>query len=88
MKRKYQNKQLWCECQLVTLWNAYKFLGKEPPTIGSGELLVQIEGASMELVLTSQKKEKDQELKKRILEFSRKGETHVHEQYSHNKERR
>jgi len=37
MNKKYQNNQLWCECQLVALWNACKFLGKEPPILGSSD---------------------------------------------------
>ena len=35
--KKFQNKQLWCECQLVALWNAYRFLGGDPPVIGTKE---------------------------------------------------
>jgi hypothetical protein len=35
--KKYQNKQLWCECWLVSLWNAYRFFGKIPPTMGTPE---------------------------------------------------
>lgn len=37
---KYQNNQLWCECQLVSLWNAFRFFGKEPPIIGTGEYCI------------------------------------------------
>ena len=32
---KYQNIQVWSECQLVALWNAYRFHGKEPPKLKS-----------------------------------------------------
>jgi len=34
---KYQNNQLWCECRLVSLWNAYRFFRKNPPIIGTKE---------------------------------------------------
>lgn len=34
---KYQNTQFFCECQLVALWNAYRFHGKEPPKLKSWE---------------------------------------------------
>lgn len=37
MQERYQNKQLYCECQLVALWNAYRFLGGTPPVIGTKE---------------------------------------------------
>lgn len=32
---KYQNKQRWCECQLVALWNAHKLLVPIPPKFGT-----------------------------------------------------
>lgn len=32
---KYQNIQFWSECQLVALWNAYRFHSKEPPKLKS-----------------------------------------------------
>ena len=32
---KYQNIQFWSECQLVALWNAYRFHGKKPPELES-----------------------------------------------------
>lgn len=32
---KYQNYQLWSECQLVALWNAARFYGINVPKIGS-----------------------------------------------------
>ena len=32
---RYQNVQFWSECQLVTLWNAYRFHGKKPPELKS-----------------------------------------------------
>jgi hypothetical protein len=32
---KYQNNQLYCECQLVALWNAARFYGIDVPTIGT-----------------------------------------------------
>jgi len=34
---KYQNNQLWDECHLVSVWNAYRFFGKVPPKIGLPE---------------------------------------------------
>ena len=34
-KHRYQNKQKWCECQLISLWNAAVYHGKIPPRYGS-----------------------------------------------------
>lgn len=33
----YQNRQLWCECQLVAIWNAVRFFGGETPCMGTPE---------------------------------------------------
>jgi len=36
MKMKYQNNQLYCECQLVALWNAARFYGiNDIPQMGT-----------------------------------------------------
>lgn len=42
---KYQNTQFWSECQLVALWNAYRFHGKEPPKLKSWEYALRSIGA-------------------------------------------
>ena len=34
---KYQNNQLWSECQLVSIWNARRFWGLDAPRMGTKE---------------------------------------------------
>lgn len=37
MKIRYQNTQLWNECQLVSIWNACRYWGLDCPVIGTKE---------------------------------------------------
>lgn len=37
MRIKYQNTQLWCECQLVSIWNACRYWGLNYPVMGTKE---------------------------------------------------
>ena len=37
MKIRYQNNQLWYECQLVSIWNACRYWGLDYPIMGTRE---------------------------------------------------